>query len=80
MKKKDIQKLKQELEPFPPKMQDAFWQMIANINVAKELCKGPKMSEDKIELFSQKALEQEDYLTFWLIYYKKITDQHKHSK
>ena len=74
MKKEEAEKILKDLEKLSPKAQDAFWWMIINKKVVKELCKGPKMSEEKIKTLSDIALEKEDYITYALIQFKKYLD------
>ena len=75
MREKYEQLLLEEFEKLSPKAQEAFLTLVMNIEVVKELCKGPKMTEEKIAKFSQIALEKEDYTTFWLIQFKRATDR-----
>ena len=75
MSEKYEQILMEEFEKLSPKAQEGFLTLVINIEVAKELCKGPKMTEEKIEKFSQIALGKEDYVTFWLLQFKRAIDR-----
>ena len=75
MKEKYVDLLLREYETLPTVLQEPFLCMVANIEVAKELCKGPKMAEEKITKFSKIALEKEDYITFWLLQFKRAIDK-----
>lgn len=73
-KEEYVQIILEEFEKLPPAFQPAFLWVAVNIKVIMELCKGPKMSEKKIEVFSRIALEKEDYITYALIQFKKAID------
>ena len=73
-KEKYVEIILEEFEKLPPEFQPAFLWVAVNIKVIMELCKGPKMSEKKIEVFSRIALEKEDYITYALIQFKKAID------
>ena len=73
-KEKYVQIILEEFEELPPEFQKAFLWVAVNIKVVMELCKGPKMSEKKIETFSQIALEKEDYITYVIVQFKKAID------
>lgn len=75
MSEKYEQILMEEFEKLSPKAQEGFLTLVMNIEVVKELCKGPKMTEEKIDKFSRIALEKEDYVTFWLLQFKRATDR-----
>ena len=72
---KYVQIILEEFDKLPPAFQKAFLWVAVNIKVVMELCKVPKMSEEKIEKFSRIALEKEDYFTYALIQFKKAIDQ-----
>lgn len=74
-KEKYVEIILEEFEKLPPEFQTAFLWVAVNIKVVMELCKGPKMSEEKIEIFSRIALEKEDYITYVLIQFKKVIDK-----
>lgn len=73
-KEKYVQIILEDFEELPPEFQKAFLWVAVNIKMVMELCKGPKMSEEKIEAFSQIALEKEDYITYVLVQFKKAID------
>ena len=75
MSEKYEQILMEEFEKLSPKAQEGFLTLVMNIEVVKELCKGPKMTEEKLAKFSQIALEKEDYVTFWFLQFKRAIDR-----
>ena len=72
---KYVQIILEEFEKLPPEFQKAFLWIAVNIKVVMELCKGPKMSGQKIETFSEIALEKKDYITYMLVQFKKTIDR-----
>lgn len=75
MSDKIMEMMLKEFNKLPPKAKNAFLWVIINKEVVKELCKGPKMSEEKIQAYSEIALEKEDYITFLMLQYKKEIDR-----
>lgn len=52
---------------LPEKAQDAIYWTIKHYGVVTEMCKNYELADEEIERYKIQAIEQEDYVMFFLI-------------
>ncbi len=61
-------KIEEAIKELPEKAQQAIYWTIAHLDLVKEMCKNPKMTDEEIEKYKEDARAKEDYMMLVLLW------------
>ena len=67
----------EQFRTLPIEIQRAINWVIENIDLVDEMSQGRKFTRDEISLFTQRALEMNDYIMLAIVLYKQSKDQYE---
>ena len=67
----------EQFKTLPNEVQRAINWIIENIDLVDEMSQGRKFTQEEISLFTQNALEMNDYIMLAMVLYKQSKDQYE---